>query len=180
MDMDAKDPSSLGTAESTVQDPVEEEDVSSHAQVRLQRGVLVVPFIIATALTYLILLGAGQQVRGTMILVPLIVGAVVAASSLAWSASKHPPSAPSIARSMRPDEESAPGETGGDPLAHIHVVEDQARRHKRPCPNCGTPAGTERERCPNCDHILLVECKGCRTKVRLDWGACPECGRDLP
>jgi predicted RNA-binding Zn-ribbon protein involved in translation (DUF1610 family) len=142
----------------------------------MPKGVLVFPFVVAAGLTFLVLVGLGQPVTGVWILLPIIIGLVAAFSSLGWSLIHRPP-----ATMKAPASKAGMGEEEGtDPLANIHIVESQARRYQRPCPNCGTQVKTDREHCPNCEHVLLVQCKSCRTKVRLDWGACPECGRDLP
>lgn len=159
--------------------------------------MLVFPFVVASALTLVVLVGLGEPIRGRGVMMALLVGSVASASSMAWHWT-HRPSAAGVAPvlSSRPedtrrdleqdpergDDPDSDSDMVGqdDPLAHIHAVESQARRHQKPCPNCGTGVGVQREKCPNCGHQLLVHCKGCRTMVRLEWPACPECGRSLP
>lgn len=146
------------------------------AGLRPARGVLVVPFLLGTGIGFVALIGLGRPVEGHWAITALAVGLVAAVVSLALALG---PRSRHRKKAMDPkasDENDGPV----DPLSNVKTVESQARRHGKPCPNCGTAVTSRQERCANCDHLLLVECKGCRTKVRLDWSACPECGRGLP
>lgn len=146
---------------------------------RIQPGLLVVPFLVGAGLTMAIVAGSGNAVTAGWLLVAILVGTMAAALTLVLTLGSHRPAHVANALNaapLKPHQEAM----GGDPLAHIHAVEQQARRHRRPCTNCGTPVKSSADRCPNCDHRQLFSCKGCRTQVRLDWTNCPECGRSLP
>lgn len=177
--MDSQDPG----PDTSEQQPVATPPQRNHAREGLPtapRGVLWVPFALAAGLTFLVPVALGQSISGTWVFVSLLVGSVAAASNMAWVWTHRPRPPSAAAHSTREANGEQEGNQDEDPLGHIHAVETQGRRHQKPCPNCGTPVSSQRERCSNCDHQLLVQCKGCRTPVRLDWVACPECGRDLP
>lgn len=157
----------------------------------IPRGLIAFPFALAAGMTLLVPLALAQSVSGRWIAAAVLVGITASGGTLGWNLRRAPlvaaAPAPEPPREPEPSPEPAgetapepPPEKGHDPLANIHAVEAQGRRHRRPCPNCGTPVRADRETCPNCAHMLLVDCKGCRTRVRLDWGVCPECGRPLP
>lgn len=142
------------------------------------RRLLLQVFLVGTiaALTLILLTGHPLTLGwlGAALLVGLLATPLVYASRLA----RHPARIAHAASGvrMKPHHEAM----GGDPLAHIQVVEQQGRRHRRPCVNCGTMVKLHQGVCPNCDHQQVFACKGCRTQVRLEWTNCPECGRGLP
>lgn len=137
------------------------------------------PFVVSAGLTLAIAAGSGATITAGWLLLALLVGVIVAAIALVITLGPYQASRAASATNgapLKPHQEAM----GGDPLAHIHAVEHQARRHQKPCMNCGTPVHPNAERCANCDHLQVYSCKRCRTKVRLDWTNCPECGAGLP
>lgn len=101
----------------------------------------------------------------------------VATSESAASKPEPSPASESGSRKKRRKRESDGKPT--DPLANIHAVETQGRRHRRNCVNCGTPVPLRQDTCPSCAHKQVFTCKGCQTQIRLDWTNCPECGRSV-
>lgn len=166
------------------EEPTPEDEAAAHATSDapalpgLPRGILVVPFVMAAALTLLVGYALGQSISPTWVFIAILVGAVASISSISWSSTHRPRPGAAAARAHGNGNGGEGNES--DPLGHIHAVEKQARRHQRPCPNCGTRVNTKLEHCPNCNHQIIVHCKGCRTRVRLEWANCPECGRELP
>lgn len=48
-----------------------------------------------------------------------------------------------------------------------------------PCPNCGTPVGTDFHFCPKCRYVITPTCAGCGRGIKRDYVACPYCGQPV-
>lgn len=154
-------------------------DLATANQRTLPAGLLILPFGVGLGVTLLVALALRDPITLSWILTGSLVGLILVAISVALVLTQK--SAANVAHSLsgqvlKPHQEAQ----GGDPLAHVQAVEQQGRRHRRPCTNCGTMVKASQTECPNCQHAQLYSCKGCRTQVRLDWTNCPECGRMLP
>lgn len=120
--------------------------------------------------------GARARARSASAPPPVAPDATPAGVELSTLAAAPPPPPPPAMTEPPPRAESS---RAGDPLAHIHAVEDQGRRLRRDCVNCGTPVPLKSDSCPNCGHQQVFKCKGCQTPIRLNWSQCPECGREV-
>ncbi|HUI85377.1 MAG TPA: zinc ribbon domain-containing protein [Candidatus Binatia bacterium] len=48
-----------------------------------------------------------------------------------------------------------------------------------PCPNCGTPVGSDFRYCPKCGHAVAPACVHCGRPIRSDYVCCPYCGKNV-
>ena len=48
-----------------------------------------------------------------------------------------------------------------------------------PCPNCGTPVGTDFNFCPKCRYAVTPTCANCGRGIQRDYVVCPYCGKNV-
>jgi hypothetical protein len=49
----------------------------------------------------------------------------------------------------------------------------------RPCPNCGTPLGSDFRYCQKCGYALSPSCNHCGRAISRDYVCCPYCGKTV-
>ena len=135
-------------------------------------GRLVLPFALGVALTLIMAAALRVTLTAGWVLAAIAVGVVFTVFSITTAVLGSHSAAKAAHASTGADGEA-------DPLGHIHAVEQQGRRLRRACVNCGTPVPLDRDECPGCGHKQTFKCKRCGTPVRPEWKNCPECGKDL-
>jgi hypothetical protein len=48
-----------------------------------------------------------------------------------------------------------------------------------PCPNCGTPTGSDFRFCPKCGYAITPRCGHCGCSIQRDYVVCPFCGKPV-
>lgn len=157
--------------------PEAEESGSAVRPFQVPFGLLVLPFMLGLLLILAIGWVIERQITMQWIVLGIIVGVVGGILAVVGAVRRQ--TSPRRQREAGGRGESPRKQRDADPLGHIQAAEEEHRRYRRPCLNCGEPVSVARGECPHCGHRQVHACKTCGTPVRLEWNNCPECGTEF-